>query len=319
MNIVILDGYALNPGDNPWTELNALGTVTLYDRTSPEDIVSRAAGAEIVITNKAPLTGAVIEALPALRMIGVTATGYNVVDTLTAARRGIPVCNVEAYGVNSVAQHVMALLLELCRRTSLHDASVRAGEWTNAPDWCYWKSPQIELTGKNMGVIGFGSIGQKVAELAHHFGMNLFVHTRTPQAPPAYAPFSFVDLNTLFAKADVISLHCPLTPSNQHLINVESLACMKSGVLLLNTARGQLLDEGAVAKALHSGHLGGFGADVLSQEPPQADNPLLHSPNTLITPHISWASLNARQNIIRQTVENIQAWQSGAPVRVVNL
>lgn len=319
MNIVILDGYALNPGDNPWTEVHALGTVTLYDRTPPEDIVSRASGAEIVITNKAPLTAAVIDALPALRFIGVTATGYNVVDTQAAARRNIPVCNVVAYGVDSVAQHVMALLLELCRRTSLHDASVRAGEWSKAPDWCYWKSPQIELTGKNMGIIGFGSIGKKVAELAHHFGMNLFVHSRTPQAPPSYAPFSFVDLSTLFSKVDVLSLHCPLTPTNQHIINVESLACMKSGVLLLNTARGPLLDENAVAAALNSGHLGGFGTDVLSQEPPQADNPLLHTPNTLITPHISWATLSARKNIIRQTAENIRAWQAGAPVRVVNL
>lgn len=319
MNIVILDGHALNPGDNPWTPLHSLGTVTLFERTPPESIVERAQNAEIVITNKTPLSAETLEALPALRFIGVAATGYNVVDTAAAAKRGIPVCNVVAYGVNSVAQHVMALLLELCRRTSLHDASVRAGEWANAPDWCYWKSPQIELTGKNMGIIGFGSIGKKVAELAHCFDMNLFVYTRTPQAPPAYSPFSFVDMNTLFAKADVISLHCPLTPANRHIINAKSVACIKNGAVLLNTARGELLDEKAVAQALHSGHLGGFGADVLSQEPPQPDNPLLHCPNTLITPHISWASLDARKNIIHQTAENIHAWQAGAPIRVVNL
>lgn len=319
MNIVILDGYALNPGDNPWTPLEKLGTLTIYDRTPIEAIVERAREAEIVITNKAPLNAETINALPKLRYIGVTATGYNVVDIRAAAKRAIPVCNVVAYGVNSVAQHVMALLLELCRRTSLHDASVRAGDWASAPDWCYWKSPQVELTGKVMGVIGFGSIGRKVAELANAFGMSILAYTRSPQRPPAYTPFSFVDQATLFTKADVISLHCPLTDSNTGMINATTLASMKSGAFLLNTARGQLLDENAVAAALHSGHLGGFAADVLSQEPPRPDNVLLQAPSTLITPHISWASLDARTNIIRLTANNIRAWQEGKATNVVNL
>lgn len=319
MNIVILDGYALNPGDNPWTPLENLGKLTVYDRTPAEAIIERACEADIVITNKAPLSAAAIQALPKLRYIGVTATGYNVVDIAAAAKRSIPVCNVVAYGVNSVAQHVMALLLELCRRTSLHDASVRAGDWANAHDWCYWKSPQIELTGKVMGVIGFGSIGRKVAELASAFGMSVLAYTRSPQFPPSYIPFSFVDQATLFAKADVISLHCPLTDNNEGMINSTTLACMKRGTFLLNTARGQLLDEKAVAAALHTGHLGGFGTDVLSQEPPLPDNVLLQAPNTLITPHISWASLDARRNIIKLTAENIRAWQEGKAINVVNM
>ncbi|MEG2172046.1 MAG: D-2-hydroxyacid dehydrogenase [Desulfovibrionaceae bacterium] len=319
MNIVILDGHALNPGDNPWTALEGLGTVSLYDRTPIEAIIERARDAEIVITNKVPLTAHSIAALPKLRYIGVTATGYNVVDIQAAAARHIPVCNVVAYGVNAVAQHVMALLLELCRRTSLHDASVRAGDWAKAPDWCYWKSPQIELTDKIMGIVGFGNIGSKVAELAHSFGMKILAYNRSPKIPPSYTPFSFVNQDTLFAKADVISLHCPLTDSNAGMINTHSLMDMKPGAILLNTARGQLLDESAVAEALHSGHLGGFGTDVLAQEPPDPSNPLLQAPRSLITPHISWATLNARSNIIRLTAENIRAWQAGTPTNVVNL
>lgn len=319
MNIVILDGYALNPGDNPWTPLEALGNLTIYDRTPPDCIVERARHADIVITNKAPLTAESIAALPLLRYIGVTATGYNVVDTQAAAQRRIPVCNVVAYGVNSVAQHVMALLLELCRSTSLHDASVRGGEWASATDWCYWKSPQIELTGKVMGIVGFGNIGQRVGELAHAFGMAVMAYNRSPQTPPTFAPFSFVDMPTLFAKSDVISLHCPLTENNKGMINAESLMTMKHGTILLNTARGPLLDEAAVAAALHSGHLSGFGADVLSQEPPHADNPLLHAPHALITPHISWATLQARTRITQLTAQNIRAWQTGSPTNVVNM
>lgn len=319
MNIVILDGYALNPGDNPWTPLEKLGTLTIYDRSPAETIIERARDADIVITNKAPLSADIIHALPKLRFIGVTATGYNVVDIAAAAQRNIPVCNVVGYGVNSVAQHVMALLLELCRRTSLHDASVRAGDWANAKDWCYWKSPQVELTGKVMGVFGFGNIGRKVTELAHAFGMKILVYTQSPQFPPSYTPFSFVDQATLLAKADVISLHCPLSDNNAGMINATALASMKRGAFLLNTARGQLLDENAVASALHTGHLGGFAADVLAQEPPLPNNPLLQAPNTLITPHISWASLDARTNIIKLTAENIHAWQEGKAIHVVNM
>lgn len=319
MNIVILDGHALNPGDNSWDALEALGTLSIYPRTAPAAIIERAKDADIIVTNKAPLTAATIAALPRLRLIAVTATGYNVVDLAAASARNIPVCNVVGYGVNAVAQHVMALLLELCRRTSLHDASIRAGDWANASDWCYWKSPQIELTGKVLGIVGFGNIGQRVGELGHAFGMEVMTLNRKGLAAPAYTPFSFVDEDTLFRHADVISLHCPLTADNTHMINAKRLATMKRGAILLNTARGPLLDEQAVAEALHKGTLGGFGADVLSQEPPAADNPLISAPNVLLTPHISWATLNARKNVTRLTADNIRAWQQGAPINVVNM
>ena len=308
----------LNPGDNPWTPLETCGALTVYERTPPELVAKRAAHAQIVVTNKTRLTADILAALPELRYIGVVATGYDVVDVAAAGRRGIPVCNVVAYGVDAVAQHVMALLLELCRRTSLHDASVRAGEWSRAVDWCYWKSPQRELTGLNMGIMGFGNIGRRVGELAHAFGMSVLAHSHSAGMQPDYAPFRFVDRDTLFAEADVLTLHCPLTDATRGLVSRERLATMKPGALLINTARGPLLDEAAVAEALHSGHLGGFGADVLSTEPPEPNNPLLGTPNTLITPHISWATVKARRNITRLAAENIRAWQEGQPRNVVN-
>lgn len=318
MHIVVLDGQVLNPGDNPWTPLETCGALTVYERTPPELVAKRAAHAQIVVTNKTRLTADILAALPELRYIGVVATGYDVVDVAAAGRRGIPVCNVVAYGVDAVAQHVMALLLELCRRTSLHDASVRAGEWSRAVDWCYWKSPQRELTGLNMGIMGFGNIGRRVGELAHAFGMSVLAHSHSAGMQPDYAPFRFVDRDTLFAEADVLTLHCPLTDATRGLVSRERLATMKPGALLINTARGPLLDEAAVAEALHSGHLGGFGADVLSTEPPEPNNPLLGTPNTLITPHISWATVKARRNITRLAAENIRAWQEGQPRNVVN-
>ncbi len=318
MHIVVLDGQVLNPGDNPWTPLEACGALTVYERTPPELVAERAAHAQIVVTNKTRLTADTLAALPELRYIGVVATGYDVVDIAAAGRRGIPVCNVVAYGVDAVAQHVMALLLELCRRTGLHDASVRAGEWSRAVDWCYWKSTQRELTGLNMGIMGFGNIGRRVGELAHAFGMSVLAHSRSAGTPPDYAPFRFVDQDTLFAEADVLTLHCPLTDATRGLVSRVRLATMKPGALLINTARGPLLDEAAVAEALHSGRLGGFGADVLSTEPPAPDNPLLGTPNTLITPHISWATVKARRNITRLAAENIRAWQEGQPRNVVN-
>lgn len=318
MHIVVLDGRVLNPGDNPWDPLAACGELTVYDRTRPEEVLERAAGAQVLVTNKTRLPAELIEHLPELRYIGVVATGYDVVDIAAAGRQGIPVCNVVAYGVDAVAQHVMALLLELCRRVSLHDASVRAGEWSRAEDWCYWKTPQRELTGLTMGIMGFGHIGRRVGELAHAFGMSVLAHKRSSGTPPEYAPFRFADPETLFAEADVLTLHCPLTEVTRGIVNRERLAAMKPGALLINTARGPLLDEAAVAEALHSGRLGGFGADVLSTEPPAPDNPLLGTPNTLITPHISWATVKARRNITRLAAENIRAWQEGHPRNVVN-
>ncbi len=318
MRIVVLDGHVLNPGDNPWTPLESLGEVIVYDRTPQELITTRAADATVVLTNKARLDKDIIDALPALRYIGVLATGYDVVDLQAAASHTIPVCNVVAYGVEDVAQHVFALTLELCRRCSDHTQSVRDGEWAGAEDWCYWKYTPLCLSGLTMGIIGFGNIGQKVGELAHAFGMSVLAHVRSPRPAPNYAPFAYTDLDTLLSSSHVISLHCPLTEKSHHLINDATLAQMRSGAFLINTARGPLLDENAVARSLHAGHLGGLGVDVLSTEPPQTDNPLLSTPNTLITPHIAWATTKARRNITRLAAENIRCWMDGAPRNVVN-
>ena len=318
MNIVILDGQVLNPGDNPWTPFDDLGDLIIYDRTPPELVVERARNAAVVLTNKVRLTAELLEQLPCLRYIGMVSTGYDVVDVEAAARRGIPVCNVVAYGVDAVAQHVMALLLELCRSITQHSATVRAGQWSQAPDWCYWIHPPRDLSDMTLGVVGFGNIGRRVAELGHAFGMKVLAYNRSPKPAPGYAPFTFVDMDTLFAAADVVSLHIPLSDSTRGLVDAPRLASMKAGALLINTARGPLLDEAAVASALHSGHLGGFGADVLSQEPPTANNPLLSAPNCLITPHVSWATLRARANITRLAAENVRAWLAGKPTHVVN-
>ncbi len=318
MRIVVLDGYTLNPGDNPWDDLAALGEFTVYDRTTGAQVLERAKRAEILIINKVPLRAETISALPELKYIGILATGYDVVDLEAAGRRGIPVCNVAAYGVDAVAQHVMALLLELCRGTALHDASVKAGEWAKAPDWCYWKKPQVELSGLTMGVVGFGNNGRKVGELAHAFGMNVIAHTVPEGPPPAYAPFRFVGVDELFREADVVSLHCPLTPETKHLVNAARIKTMKRGAIVLNTARGPLVNETDAAEALHSGQLGGLGADVLSVEPPEPSNPLLGAPNTLITPHIAWATLNARKTMMRIAVDNVRGFLQGKPQSVVN-
>ena len=318
MNIVILDGQVLNPGDNPWDAFEAVGHVTVYDRTPPEKVLERSQGAQALITNKTRLDAATIAALPDLRYIGMLATGYDVVDVAAAAARGIPVCNVVAYGVDAVAEHVLALMLDLCRGIGMHSDSVRAGDWSRAQDWCYWLMPQRDLAGMTMGVVGFGNIGRRVGELAHAFGMPVLAYNRSSLPAPGYAPFDFVDLDTLFAQADVISLHCPLNDASRGMVNAARLATMKPGALLINTARGLLLDEAAVAAALRSGHLGGFGADVLAKEPPDADNPLLSAPNSRITPHVSWATLKARRNIVRLAAENLRAFVDNAPRNVVN-
>ena len=325
MNIVVLDGYTLNPGDNPWDPLAALGHLTVHDRTLPEQILERSLDAEILITNKTRLNADTLAALPNLRCIGVIATGYDVVDIAAAGKRGIPVMNVVNYGTEAVAQHAFALLLELCRRTSLHDAGIRAGRWAAGPDWCFWDTPQVELSGKVLGILGFGTIGRRVAELGHAFGMKIMAASArkspeelTASAAPATFPVSFVSLPDLFRYSDVLSLHCPLTEQTRAIINATSLSGMKDGSLLLNLARGPLLDESAVAAALLSGKLGGLAADVVSREPIDADNPLLSSPNTLLTPHIAWATLTARRNITRIIAENIAGWLSGAPKSVVN-
>lgn len=316
MNIVILDGHVLNPGDNPWDPITCLGEVTVYDRTAPDEVVERARDAAVIFTNKTRLTAEILEQLPHLRYIGVLATGYDVVDVAAAGKRGIPVCNVMAYGVDAVAQHVMALLLELTRSITLHSTTVRAGQWSKAQDWCYWLHPLRDLTDMTMGVVGLGNIGLRVAELAYAFGMTVHAYNRSPKNVPAY--ITLMEMDKVFATSDVVSLHVPLNAATRGLVNAERLTIMKPGSLLINTARGPLLDEEAVAAALRSGYLGGLGVDVLSQEPPAADNPLLNAPHCLITPHISWATLRARRNTTRIAAENLRAWMAGTPQNVVN-
>jgi len=318
MRIVVLDGQTLNPGDLSWDGLKAFGELRVYAGTPHDKLLERAQGAQMLITNKTPLRADSLAALPDLRCICVLATGYDVVD-IEAARAGkIPVCNTPAYGVDSVAQHVFALLLELCRGVARHDASVRDGEWGLRREFCYWLSPQVELTGKTMGVVGFGNNGRRVGELAHAFGMEVLAYEPRPGAAPAYAPFAFVGLDELFVRSHVISLHCPLTDATRGMVNAPRVASMQKGALIINTARGPLLDEAAVAEALHGGQLGGLGTDVLAVEPPQADNPLLDSPNCYITPHIAWASLRARQKILSITEDNVRAFLEGRPQNVVN-
>jgi len=319
MRIVILDGYTLNPGDLSWDELKAFGDLIVYDSTPHDMILERSQGAQVLIANKTPLSAGTLAALPDVRCICVLATGYDVIDIAAARDRQIPVCNTPAYGMDSVAQHVFALLLELCRGVARHDASIRDGEWERRQEFCYWLSPQVELTGKIMGIAGFGNNGRRVGELAHAFGMEVLAYELKPDAPaPAYAPFAFVGLDELFARSHVLSLHCPLTDATRAMVNAQRLASMQKGALIINTGRGPLLDEAAVAEALYSGQLGGLGTDVLAVEPPTADNPLLKTPNTYITPHIAWASLRARRNIISITAANLRAFVDGKPQNVVN-
>lgn len=318
MRIVVLDGHTLNPGDNPWSAVEPLGTLEVHPRTSPFELAGRAKGAQILLTNKTRLTEDVINALPDLKFISVLATGYDVVDVRAAAARGIPVSNVPGYGTNAVAQHVFAMLLELCRRVSDHSGSVRKGQWTANADWCYWNSTQIELTGKTLGLVGFGNISRRVAEIALAFGMRVLAYVPRPKPHPGLNNFAFCDLDTLFGSSDVISLHCPLTAENKGFVNKDRIAGMRPGSILINTARGPLVDEEAAADALKAGTLGGLCTDVTSVEPVPADNPLLSAPNCLITPHLAWGTLTARQTLMRVTAENIQAFLSGAPQNVVN-
>jgi glycerate dehydrogenase len=276
----------------------------------------RAAGAEIVLTNKAVLPRTVIEALRELKYFGVLATGYNVVDIAAAKERGIPVANVPGYGTAAVAQHVFALLLELTQRTGLHSDTVREGEWTRSPDWCYWRTPLVELSGITMGIVGYGAIGKAVARIAQAFGMNVIAATRTPR--DAADGVTFTSIDDLFRRADVVSLHCPLTPETQGMVNAARLATMKPSAFLINTGRGPLVVEQDLADALRNARIAGAAADVLSTEPPPADNPLLAAPHCIITPHIAWAPRASRQRLLDAVVENVKAFLAGAPVNVVN-
>lgn len=316
MNICVLDGYTLNPGDLNWDELRQLGACDIHDRTPATEIVARAANAEIILTNKTPLTRETLAALPKLKYIGVLATGTNVVDLGAARERNIPVTNIPAYGTRSVAQATVALLLELTNHVGPHSQRVRAGAWTSAPDWCFWDSPLVELAGLTLGLVGFGRIGAAVADIAHALGMNIIAYSPSQKTAPPFV--KFVELETLFRTSDVVSLHCPLTLQTQQLVNAERLAWMKPSALLLNTSRGLLVDEAALADALNSGRLAGAGLDVLSVEPPPADNPLLRARNCLITPHNAWGTRAARSRLMRVAVENARAFLNGKPQNVVN-
>lgn len=318
MKIVVLDGYTVNPGDNPWDALAQLGELTLYDRTPPEHLLSRAHDADVLLVNKVPLTAQTLANLPALRFISVLATGYNVVDVAAARRRGVPVSNVPEYGTDSVAQHVFALLLELCHQAGAHHAAVMAGEWMRAQDFCFWKTSPIELAGLTMGIVGFGRIGRRVGAIAHAFGMSVMATSASSAAPPGYEPFASKDLETVFSAADVVSLHCPLTDANARFVNCQLLRRMKPSAFFINTARGQLVDEQALADALNSNRLAGAGVDVVSAEPMRPDNPLLQARNCVITPHMAWASLAARRRLMAVTVANVHAFLAGRPINVVN-
>jgi glycerate dehydrogenase len=312
MKIVILDGYAANPGDLDWAPFADLGEVTVHERTPAALTVARGAGAQVLLTNKVLLGAAEMAALPELRYIGVLATGFNVVDVAAARERGVVVTNVPAYSTPSVAQQVFALLLELTRGTGRHAALVRDGRWSSAPDFTFWEGPQVELAGLTFGIVGFGAIGQAVARIALAFGMRVLVQTRHPD-PAAWPEVAFVTRNALIAEADVLSLHCPLTEETRGMINTATLAAMKSGAYLINTGRGPLVDEAALAAALQAGQIAGAGLDVLAQEPPAADNPLLTAPNCVITPHLAWATRAARQRLLDIAVDNVRAFMEGKP------
>lgn len=318
MKIVVLDGYVLNPGDLSWEGLSALGDLTVYDRTSSDMVVERAKDAEIIFTNKTLLPAETISQLPKLRYIGVLATGYNVVDISAATAQGITVTNVPAYSTPSVAQMVFALLLELCSHVQLHSDAVHNGEWVNSKDFAFWKAPLIELSGKIMGIIGMGNIGLQIAGIASAMGMKVIAVSRSRSRQPNIDGFEWVDMPDLFQIADVISIHAPLTPETQGLICKANIDIMKPTAFIINTSRGPVVNEQDLADALNEGRIAGAGLDVLSVEPPKADNPLLTARNCIITPHIAWATHAARTRLMNTVVKNLEAFVEGAPVNVVS-
>lgn len=316
MNIVVLDGCTLNPGDLSWEPLEALGNCVIYERTRSEETVARARAAEIILTNKVILDRTVLQQLPALQYVGVTATGYNIVDVAAARERQIVVTNVPAYSTPSVVQMTFALLLELTHHVGDHARSVRAGRWSACPDFSFQECPLIELNGLTLGIVGFGAIGRGVADVAQALGMDVLVQTRHVPAEPA-EQVQFVTLDHLLRSSDVVSLHCPLTPETRHLINADRLALVPPSAFLINTSRGPLVDEPALAEALNTGQLAGAAMDVLSTEPPPPDHPLLHARNCVITPHHAWATSAARERLMRVTVDNVRAFLEGKPRNVV--
>ena len=317
MKITVLDGYGLNPGDLSWKEFENIGEITVYDRTSPSEVVERALGSEAILTNKTVLDGETLRRLPGLKYIGVLATGYNVVDIAEARRLGIIVTNIPAYSTMSVAQKVFALLLAVTDRVEHYALENRNGKWSHNPDFCWWDTPLTELAGKNFGIIGLGNIGMAVSRIALAFGMNVLAYTSKEQE---HLPdgVTKTELTDLFSRSDIISLHCPLTEKTQHIINASSLKLMREGAILINTGRGPLIDEKAVAEALEEGKLYAFCGDVLSTEPPSEENPLLKAPRSFITPHIAWATLEARTRLMDIAYSNLKAWAGGNPRNVVN-
>lgn len=314
MKITILDGFAVNPGDLDWNILAPYGTVTVYDRTdSNEESIARIGDSEIVLVNKTPLPASVIEACPSIRMIGMLATGYNIVDVDCARRHGIPVCNVPCYSTASVAQFAIALLLEICHHCGRHNVLVHEGAWTSCQDFCLWTTPQMELAGKTLGIIGYGRIGQQTARIAQALGMRVITFSRSRNAEGEY-----VDLDTLLRESDVISLHCPLFPETSGIISRENIGKMKDGAILINTARGALLDEQAVADALAAGKFRGVAVDVTTVEPIRKENPLLSAPNCIITPHMAWTPIEARRRLLNTVRDNIRSFTEGKPQNVVN-
>lgn len=316
MKIIVLDGYALNPGDLSWAGLEALGECTVYDRTSPELIAERAREAEAVLINKIVLGRAEMEKLPRLRYIGVLATGYDIVDVAAARELGIVVTNIPAYGTMSVAQMTFALLLELAQHVGHHAETVRQGRWTRCEDFCYWDLPLLELEGLALGLVGYGKIGQAVGRIAQAFGMRIIVHTRSSHGK--HSSMEYMELDDLFRCCDVVSLHCPLTKETRTLVNAQRLALMKPTAFLINTSRGLLVDEQALAMALNEGQLAGAALDVLSKEPPGADNPLLTARNCLITPHIAWGTTSARKRLLVTALDNLRAFLANQSKNVVN-
>lgn len=314
MNIVILDGYTLNPGDQNWEPIQKLGKVTIYDRSGTDEIVGRAADAEILLVNKVVLSAETLAQLPKVKYIGVMATGFNNIDIEAAQKQGITVTNVKAYGPASVAQQTFALLLSIVNRAETHSQSVFAGEWVSSPDFCYWKTPLTELSGKTMGLIGLGDIGSQVARIALAFGMRVIAYRKHPVPTEG---IEMVSLDDIFTQSDVISLHCPLTGETREIINRDSLSRMKTNAIILNTGRGPLIHEADLADALRTGVIAGAGLDVLSVEPPRPDNPLLSAPHCVITPHVAWATFEARQRLLRMVADNLERFQNGSPQNVV--
>ena len=318
VHMVVTDGHTLNPGDNPWDDLEALGRLTIHDRTSAEELLGRCRAAEILIVNKTQIRKAALAELDRLKLIAVSATGYDCVDVKAAGRQGVPVCNVPVYGTDSVAQYVFSAILHSWQSIAVHDAAVKAGEWSSQPDWSFWKTPLVELRDLTIGIVGFGRIGRRVGELAHAFGMRVLAHDPFAGAPPDYETFEWAELMDLFARSDVVTLHTPLTADNSGFVNRSLLAIMKPSALFINAARGPLVNEPDLADALNSGKIAAAVVDTVSSEPIRPDNPLLTARNILITPHLAWATLAARRRLMSQTVENIKAFLGGRPQNLVN-